>query len=621
MSPPDLPMQRGAKARRTARLVVAGLAVLALLPPLLLGATGAWREQDRVAAIAESIAWLLDDAALAHQGERRALERPPFPRHTEQRALLDASGRSTLVSGAPHAGDWPSVGARRVLRSGATLEVRHSLRELLGGVAALAAASAAFAAGFWMLAFGGSARALRQSERQLRALALCDTLTGLPNREGLRLALERALARRRGGTQAVGVLVIDLDRFRLVNASLGQAAGDELLRSVAARIRTVVPEGDLLARIGANQFAVLVEGVWDTQLLDVVARNLMRAFEGAHALHGRDTVVTASIGTAHSGEHADDVDRLLKCAELAMRAAKLVGGARWRRYEAAMRANDERRLELEQRLRAAARDRRFKLAFQPIVHADGVRVVGVEALLRWADSVHGPVSPAEFIPVLEETGLIVDVGVWLLRESCRGALDWIAGGAKSLWLSVNVSPRQFAEGDFVDMVATILAETGFPPRRLQLEVTEGLLLEPTPETLRKIDRLAAMGVRLALDDFGMGYSSLAYLKTFPLHGLKIDQIFVRDVTLLGRDAAIVRAIIELGHGLGLSVTAEGVESVEQAQALQRLGCDALQGYWFSPAVSARELQALLALPGCIDDEVDAAVTNWSQTIAGLLHPA
>jgi diguanylate cyclase len=278
---------------------------------------------------------------------------------------------------------------------------------------------------------------------------------------------------------------------------------------------------------------------------------------------------------------------------VAMRAAKRDGGKRFRIYEPTMDADAAQSLERELRLRRAVQGEEFFLVYQPIVDAQGEHAFAIEALLRWADPQRGVISPAEFIPVLEQTGLIVPTGRWVLQQACRRGAAWIAEGAHQLVLSVNVSPLQFVEPDFVDMVRGIVEHTGFPPRQLQLEVTEGLLLDPTAESLAKLDALAELGVRLAVDDFGMGYSSLAYLKQFKLHSLKIDRMFVRDIPHHCQDAAIVRAIIDLGHGLGMHVTAEGVETPEQAHALKRLGCDSLQGFLFARPVAEHQVAPAL----------------------------
>jgi diguanylate cyclase (GGDEF)-like protein len=481
--------------------------------------------------------------------------------------------------------------------------------------------SSAAAGAIWVLVLEPRLRALRHSDHQLRSIAKRDLLTDLPNRDGLRLAARRAFKLERQSTRKIGLLAIDLDRFRLINDSLGPTAGDELLCGVAARIRGAVRGSDIVARLSADQFAILVEGTGEAQALEIMARNLLRAFVPALSVGGRDTVVALSIGVAIEGEHARDVDGLLKCADSAMRAAKADGGSRYRWFEPAMQVDNQKSLDLDRRLRRALQGDEFTLVYQPIMDRHGRRIVAVEALIRWAEPGRSLVSPGEFIPVLEQTGLIVEVGTWVLRQACRRAKAWLDGGAHALVVSVNVSPRQFSEARFAETVATVLAETGFPANRLQLEVTEGLLLEPSSDTLNKIGTLVSSGVRLAIDDFGMGYSSLAYLKTFALHTLKIDRLFVRDIALNERDAAIARAIIDLGHGLGLKVTAEGVETVEQFDVLRRLGCDSLQGFLFSRPVGAEELKALLAQRGTQDEEAtDAPTSRWATTQAPALSP-
>lgn len=610
-------------ARTTLRLVVVGLLAIALLPPLLWAGVGTLIERERVEATAVSTAWLLDTQVVAGRVDASIaaglLVRQPFDPASGQRSIVDALGTPIATVGVAAA--WPAMTTTLPLRHAtvrvAAVQVRHSLQPLLAATALVALASGALAWALWLGALGRPVRALGQTERRLRSVASRDVLTGLLNREGLRLRMGRALERCRGSSRAVGVLLIDLDRFRLVNDSLGQPAGDQLLRGVADRIRAMTRDRDAVARLGADQFVVQVEGVCGIQALTVMARNLLRAFEPAYALGGDDTTATLSIGIAVAGEHADTVDQLLRCADTAMRAAKAEGGGRFRSYDPAMQGDDAMRLDIDRRLRCALQADEFFLVFQPIVDADGERVVGVEALLRWADPARGVVQPAEFIPMLEQTGLIVPVGRWVLREACRRGAAWMAAGARGLVLSVNVSPRQFAEADYIESVTAVLAETGFPPTRLQLEVTEGLLLDPTPQSLHKIEMLAEAGVRLVVDDFGMGYSSLAYLKRFRLHGLKIDRMFVRDIALHRRDAAIARAIVDLGHGLGLHVTAEGVESVEQVDELRRIGCDAMQGFLFARPVGADEIQAMLATRavGAGDDD---PVPGWSTTMAALL---
>jgi EAL domain-containing protein (putative c-di-GMP-specific phosphodiesterase class I) len=330
------------------------------------------------------------------------------------------------------------------------------------------------------------------------------------------------------------------------------------------------------------------------QALQAMARNLMRAFEPAYLLNGQDTIATLSIGIALAGDSAQGVDDLLTCAEAAVRAAKVAGGGRTCVYDPAMQTHTEEQLLIERQLRQAVLAQQFFLVYQPIADLRDGRIVGVEALIRWNHPSRGVVMPAEFIGLLEQTGLIVPAGRWVLEQACRQVVQWLAAGAHGLTLSVNVSPRQFAEPDFFDTVIAVLAQTRLPAEHLQLEVTEGLLLDPSERTLARLDALAERGIKIAVDDFGMGYSSLAYLKRFRLNALKIDRMFVHDMARQSQDAAIVRAIIDLGHGLGLHVTAEGVEKSEQFHELRRLGCDWVQGTLIAQPLSDGEMASLLS---------------------------
>ena len=597
------------------RLVLAGLMLVAALPALLVAVVGYVNEHQRAHAGALAIAWVAERQAAGNPLARPARQElaalahlPGMDAHGEAREIVDAAGESIESGGDAQARGWPSISVSHALYRGVepvtTVRVTRSLRPTLNLACALALVSSVFALLLWIVAFKRPMGLLRSAEGRIREYARHDALTGLHNRDGLRRRLERALARAGDSFRTVAVLVVDLDRFRIVNDSLGQPAGDALLRGVADRIRAVTRPADVVARLGADQFAILVEGISGPQAAAGMARNLLRALAPAYMLGGRETVATLSIGVAVASEHANSVDALLKGADAAMRAAKNDGGGRFRLYEAAMDANTQQRLEMEQRLRGALVEQQFFLHYQPIMDAGGERIVAVEALLRWADPQRGTVSPNEFIPILEQTGLIVTAGRWVLNEACHSAQAWRAAGARDMLLSVNVSPRQFAEPDFVDTVRGVLAETGFPPTQLQLEVTEGLLLDPTPQSLAKLDALVDSGVRLAIDDFGMGYSSLAYLKRFHLHTLKIDRMFVRDIAGANQDAAIVRAIIDLGHGLGMRVTAEGVETEAQFHELRRLGCDSLQGFLFARPLPEPELRARLALPPTAGAEPD-----------------
>lgn len=599
--------RRDSVTRFARRLVVSSLVALAVLPPLVtlgIGSINAW---SRARADLERIDWLLArDAGRAKDHDLvSALSLPPFESTRDARLLLDAGGQVVLRSEAPRELAWPAfhlsqpLHAPLALEAGlaATLEVRHSLRPVIDLTLLLGLASTLMALVLWGWAFMRRVTALGQAEGRVHDFFSSDPLTGLLNRDALRRLLIRALARstesRGERVRTVGLLVIDVDRFGLVNGTLGQPAGDALLRHVAERLVAATRESDQVARLGGDQFAVLVEGITGTPALAAMARNLLRAFEKPYNLGSCETVVTLSIGLAAAGRGLETIDDVLKAADAAMRVAKQGGGGRFRIYEPAMSVDTSERLELDVRLHRALSNNEFFLMYQPVLDANGEATIAVEALARWADPVRGLISPVEFIPVLEETGMIVPVGRRLLNQACEAAAGWMRAGARELTVSVNVSPRQFAEPDFVNTVLDALELTGLPPRLLLIEVTEGLLLDPAADAVAKIDALATAGVRLAVDDFGMGYSSLAYLKRFRLHALKIDRMMLRDITTQPRDAAIVRAVVELGRGLGLKVVAEGVETRAQHSALRAMGCDAMQGFLFSLPLRPEQIRAHL----------------------------
>ncbi len=612
-------------ARATTRLLLIGLAALALLPPLFTAVAGVLLERHEVRAVASSLAWTVGRHRDAAQGPSlHQLLASGADDASQWREALAADGSVIAETGRLSApSGWLISATVAVAGPGPVTAIRvcGSLRGVLPITALALALSLGASLLTWLLVVRHSVGALRKAEGRLRSLNIIDPLTGLLNRAGLGQRLQRGLdGERNAGSRRVGVLLIDLDRFRLINESLGQRAGDQLLRAVAARIRGVLHGGDAAARLAGDQFVVVSSMLAGPQAAAVMARNLLRAIEPALVIAQRQTQVSVSIGVALSSAdgQGDAPDQLLAHADAAMRAAKSGGGGRHRIFEASMIVDTQQQLELDTALRRALQGGEFELAFQPIMSTDGSTIEAVEALLRWNDPGRGVVSPAEFIPVLEQTGLIVPVGQWVLREACKRAQGWMAQGAAPVTLSVNVSPIQFAEPDFVRHVLTAVEATGFAPQQLQLEVTEGLLLDPTPDSLRKMDALVDAGVRLAIDDFGMGYSSLAYLKRFRLHSLKIDRLFVRDVPKLRQDTAIVRAIVELAHALELHVTAEGVETAEQHEALQALGCDSMQGFLFARPMPADVMRDRLLLDRSLD-AAGPAPSDWSTTMAAQLN--
>jgi len=427
---------------------------------------------------------------------------------------------------------------------------------------------------------------------QLEHLAFHDPLTNLPNRALFRDRVEQALARSDRYGRGVAVLFLDLDHFKNVNDSLGHEAGDRLLTEVAERLVNCIRRIDTACRLGGDEFSVLLEGVAnDEDLLDVPHR-VLEALAQPITIAGKEFVVGASVGIARAepGATADDV---LRNADVAMYHAKSRGRGVCQVFEPYMHEAAVERLTLEGDLRRALACGEFHVDFQPIVELETSRIVGVETLLRWAHPTRGAVSPARFIPLAEETGLIVDIGRWVLEAACAQAATWQRKGLGALLLTVNVSARQFLHRELFDVVVSALERSRLPPAQLGLEITESMLIQQADEVTDALTRLDGLGVKLAIDDFGTGFSSLTYLKRFPVRDIKIDQSFVRNIPADADDVAIVRAIIAMARSLGISVTAEGVETLEQLELLQELGCDAYQGYLFSRPVPAQAFEDLV----------------------------
>ncbi len=436
---------------------------------------------------------------------------------------------------------------------------------------------------------------LQEQTRELAHQAFHDSLTGLPNRVLLLDRLEHALARATRHRNRNAVLFLDLDGFKVVNDSLGHHVGDQLLVAVAERLRVYSRPGDTVARLGGDEFAFLLEDIADQSDAVRVAERITDALRASFAVSGREVHATASVGIVISGAGGDDPARLLRDADVAMYRAKAKGKARYEVFDARMGADALRRLEAEADLRQAIERREFRVYYQPRVEIVSGHIVGMEALVRWDHPRRGLLSPAEFIPLAEETGLILPIGRRVLAEACGQARAWRDRypGDPRLLMSVNLSVRQFQHPDLVEEITQVLRETGLAAGSLKLEITESVLMEDAAANTIMLRRLEALGVRLEIDDFGTGYSSLGYLKRFPVDVLKIDRSFVAGLGRDPEDTAIVQAMISLAHTLGLAVTAEGVETTDQLACLRDMGCELGQGYLFSEPLPSAAVGALL----------------------------
>lgn len=429
-------------------------------------------------------------------------------------------------------------------------------------------------------------------QQRIQHLAYHDNLTGLPNRLLFQDRLANSIARaERGGTK-LAVLFVDLDNFKNINDSLGHDAGDELLRGVSRRLSQCIRLEDSLARQGGDEFIVLLDTIDDSRGGSVVAQKILNALRQPFRVSGVEQHVSGSVGIALFPEDGRDPQTLMKNADTAMFHAKAQGKNTYQYFTAQMNIAVKRRMTLESALRRAVMAKDFVLHYQPQVDLATGSIVALEALVRWR-SADGIVMPADFIPLAEETGLINELGEWVLREACRQAHAWHAMGLPRRRMAVNLSARQFTDPGFLDIVTRVLEQTGVDPTCLELEITETQVMRQTEPLMALLNRLSEMGVQLAIDDFGTGYSSLSYLKRLPIQKLKIDQSFVRDLTVDPNDAAIVMAIINIARSLGLETIAEGVETEAQLKALRDNGCDVGQGYLFARPYPADALLPLL----------------------------
>ena len=420
-----------------------------------------------------------------------------------------------------------------------------------------------------------------------------DSLTGLPNRNLLRDRIDHTCARTQRYGDFAAVAFLDLDNFKVVNDSLGHSLGDHLLRAVAARLESSLRAMDTVARMGGDEFVLVLSDQKSEQSVSGELQRIVELFSQPFAVDGRDVFITASIGVALYPQDARDPESLMKSAELAMYRAKESGRNTYQLYTVEMQTRVTERLALESRLRRALERGEFSLHYQPQVDLRSNRIFGCEALIRWTQAELGMITPAKFVPLAEETGLIVPIGEWVLRTACRQCKIWQDAGLPAVTVAVNISARQFREKKLLQLVAAILAETGLAPSLLELEVTESVIMHDAQHVIADLQAFRDMGVSLSVDDFGTGYSSLSYLKRFPVDRLKIDQSFVRDLSTDADDAAIAQAIITLGHTMNLRVIAEGVETPEQLAFLRRNQCDEMQGYLLGKPMPADEFGKLL----------------------------
>jgi diguanylate cyclase (GGDEF)-like protein len=427
-----------------------------------------------------------------------------------------------------------------------------------------------------------------RAEAQIAHMAHHDALTGLPNRVNFREEMAKALARTRQG-QSLAILCLDLDRFKGVNDTLGHPVGDTLLQLVAERLRECVRETDSIARLGGDEFAIVQVGCDQPIGSTALAQRLITSLSEPYEVDGHWVMIGASVGISVAPNDGDDPDQLLKNADMALYRAKTDGRGTYRFFEPEMDARMQARRELEMDLRKAVAQDELEVYYQPLINLKKNKISGFEALVRWNHPTRGKISPAEFIPLAEEIGVINPLGEWVLNQACFDAMKW----PKGIKVAVNLSSAQFRSGTLVFEVVSALAASGLSPHRLELEVTETIMLMDTEATLTTLHQLRELGVRISMDDFGTGYSSLSYLRKFPFDKIKIDQSFIRDLSEGDDTVAIVRAVTSLGESFGMSTTAEGVETEEQLHRLRAEGCTEVQGYLFSAPVPAKKLAGLM----------------------------
>ncbi len=433
----------------------------------------------------------------------------------------------------------------------------------------------------------------KQTQEKLNHLAYHDALTDLPNQVLFKDRLKQAIALSRRNDQMQAVLLLNLDRFKTVNDSLGYVAGDRLLQSVAQRLTSCVRESDTVARFGSDEFAILLTQIPRAQDAANVAQAIKHSLDQAFLFDDQEIFVSSSIGISLYPQDGRDTAGLLKTAGAALDRAKVQGGRSYQFYTAGGTTRALKQLVLESNLRPGLEREEFFVQYQPQIAIRDFHLWGMEALIRWQHPSLGLLYPSEFISLAEESGMIIALGDWVMRRACSQSKAWQDAGLQPMRLSVNMSARQFQQPTFIADVADVLKETNLDPRWLEVELTESSIMKDPEQAIEKLHELKLMGIKVAVDDFGTGYSSLNYLKRFPIDTLKIDKTFVSDVCKDPHDTAIVRAIINLGHALDLTVIAEGVETKEQLQYLSALECDVVQGFLFSKALSTKSFEELL----------------------------
>jgi diguanylate cyclase (GGDEF)-like protein/PAS domain S-box-containing protein len=445
-------------------------------------------------------------------------------------------------------------------------------------------------------------------QSKLTHLATHDGLTGLPNRALYLDRLSQVLAHAARDDHIVAIMFLDLDRFKIINDTLGHDIGDQLLQVVADQLSGSLREEDTLARLGGDEFTLILPHLHSAEGATVVAQNILDLLEQPFVIDGQELFISGSIGISFFPFDGLNASELIKNADTAMYAAKRIGGNSYQFYSEQMNAKASARLDMESRLRHALEREELFLHYQPLVDTDTLDIVGVEALVRWQHPELGLVSPAEFIPVAEETGLIIPISEWVLRTACAQGKQWQDDGF-DITVAINLSARQFAQSDLYAVVNSVLKETGFSPYLLDLELTESMLMQHGEETIAILKRLKDLGARLSIDDFGTGYSSLSYLKRFPVDTLKIDRSFIQDIREGGNDSVLASAIIAMSHSLNMEVIGEGVETAEQLAYLQAHRCNRFQGYYFSKPISPEAITRLLRAQ---DPAGDADNVHWLQ---------